>query len=244
MSITESNITELLQSARIPTSVIDKSNETLLYVSERQNKPNDYVEVFFNIDYPLTFSSDKDEFRHYLDTLADKGFLERLGHTGGPRANQRFRLTFEGWEKVEQLKKVQIDSDQAFVAMSFSEHLKPVWEYGFKLALKDVGYKAIRADEVQHNDKIIDRIIADIRQSGLLVADLTEQSNGVYFEVGFAMGLGINVIWTCKKSDMANLHFDTQQYNHIPWESAEELREQLQNRIAATNPGRTLPATT
>ena len=66
---------------------------------------------------------------------------------------------------------------------------------------------------------------------------------GVYFEAGFAMGLGIPVIWLCRKDDLENAHFDTRQYNHIPWESAEDLRSQLRDRIIATvGEGRRTPA--
>ena len=37
---------------------------------------------------------------------------------------------------------------------------------------------------------------------------------------------------------MATLHFDTGQYNYIVWNDPRDLREQLQNRIVATIPGR------
>jgi len=29
------------------------------------------------------------------------------------------------------------------------------------------------------------------------------------------MGLGRQVIWTCRDDDLKNVHFDTRQYNHI-----------------------------
>lgn len=86
----------------------------------------------------------------------------------------------------------------------------------------------------EHNEKIDDRIIAEIRQSSLIVADFTGQRGGVYFEAGFAKGLGIPVIWTCHEDGVENLHFDTRQYNHIVWESPEDLKTKLINRISAT----------
>lgn len=124
--------------------------------------------------------------------------------------------------------------------MWFDKQLKPAWDNGFEPALKATGYEPIRVDHVQHNNKIDDQIIADIRLSGLLVADFTGNRGGVYFEAGFAMGLGIPVIWTCSdtKIDVENLHFDTRQYNHILWSTPEDLKVKLQNRIAATIPGR------
>lgn len=66
-----------------------------------------------------------------------------------------------------------------------------------------------------------------------MVADFTGHRGGVYFESGFAQGLGIPVIWTCRKDHMKDLHFDIRQYNCIDWETAEELRARLGYRIKA-----------
>jgi len=65
---------------------------------------------------------------------------------------------------------------------------------------------------VHHNEKICDKIVSEIRKSGLLVADFTGNRGGVYFEAGFAMGLSIPVIWTCRASDVEKLHFGLAAY--------------------------------
>ncbi len=46
-------------------------------------------------------------------------------------------------------------------------------------------------------------------------------------------GLGIPVIFTCRKDRLGDVHFDTRQYNHIVWETPDEPRDQVANRIAA-----------
>ncbi len=68
------------------------------------------------------------------------------------------------------------------------------------------------------------------------VAHFTGNRGGVYFEAGFALGLGIPVIWTCHKDRISDLHFDTRQYNHIDWKDVIDLRERLYNRIMAIAP--------
>ena len=73
-----------------------------------------------------------------------------------------------------------------------------------------------------------------IKESRFLIADVTEQRQAVYFEAGYAMGIGLPVIWTCKESDIKKCCFDTRQYNHIFWKDAEDLRTQLKERILAT----------
>ena len=62
----------------------------------------------------------------------------------------------------------------------------------------------------------------------------TGHRGGVYFEAGFALGLGREVIWTCRKDDMKDLHFDIRQYNTLDWEDPEDLATRLQHRIEVT----------
>ena len=122
--------------------------------------------------------------------------------------------------------------------MWFHTELDHVYENGFKAALDDTGYQSIRIDLIEHNEKICDRIVAEIRRSGLLIADITGNRPGVYFEAGFAMGLGLPVIWTCRDTDIDDVHFDTRQYNHIVWKDAADLKKRLADRIEATLPTR------
>ena len=108
------------------------------------------------------------------------------------------------------------------------------WTDGLKLGIEDCGYSALRVDAKEHNEKICDVIVAEIRQSKFLVADFTLHRNGVYFEAGLMMGLGRPVIFTCCADEMKNAHFDTRQYNHIGWDKPGDLREKLKRRIQAT----------
>jgi len=54
-----------------------------------------------------------------------------------------------------------------------------------------------------------------------------------HFEAGFALGLDLPVIWTCRKDHMKDLHFDIRQFNCIDWEDAEDLAIRLEKRIRA-----------
>ncbi len=56
----------------------------------------------------------------------------------------------------------------------------------------------------------------------------------VYFEGGYAMGMGLPVIWTCHKDHIKTAHFDTNHLNHIVWDDVGEFRTSLANRILAT----------
>lgn len=189
-------------------------------------------------DWPLAQAADPDEFKSMLMHWVKEGALE--GNLDDPltvQARGGLVLTGKGWQLADEIGAFKAaEGAQAFVAMSFGKDMDCFYDEGIAPALKVNGYASHRVDRVQHNEKICDRILADIRRSSLLIADVTQHKQGVYFEAGFALGLGIPVIWCCRSSDLGNAHFDTRQYNHVAWDSADELREKLTNRIAALYP--------
>jgi nucleoside 2-deoxyribosyltransferase len=73
-----------------------------------------------------------------------------------------------------------------------------------------------------------------LRTSRFVIADLTHNNNGAYWEAGFAEGLGRPVIYTCRKqeSDANKSHFDTSHLNTIIWDP-ENLRDAA-TRLTAT----------
>ena len=122
--------------------------------------------------------------------------------------------------------------------MSFNPALNDAYQSGIYAALKtDCRLDPCRIDREEHNDKIDDKIIVEIRRAQFTVADVTGQRQSEYFEAGFAKGLGRPVIWTCREVELAKVHFDTRQYNHVVWATPEELRQKLRDRVRATIPG-------
>lgn len=83
---------------------------------------------------------------------------------------------------------------------------------------------------------IDDRILAEIRASSILIADYTLHRHGVYYETGFAQGLGLPIIWTCRKDDINSLHFDVRQWPMLDWEIPAELEAKVRDRIRALYP--------
>lgn len=165
--------------------------------------------------------------------------FELLNSTGLVLVEGSFvSLSASGWERIAELTAVGSDSAQVFVAMWFDESMDEVYESAIKPAIEHLGYNALRIDKKHHNNKIDDEIIAELRRSRFVVADFTcepeKARGGVYYEAGFAHGLGLQVIWTCRDDVMKYVHFDTRQYAHIVWKTPADLFEQLKNRIGAT----------
>ena len=235
LRVTSENVEALLQSTSIPDGPLEKMDRILLYLARKVGSADQYHDLT-DRDYPVAFAHHANEFTYLLEELFDQKLLDRQWFSSDAPS---YRLTPEGWNRAGELIRIQRNSSQAFVAMWFDKRQDSIWSDGFQPALKEVGYEPIRVDLVEHNEKICDRIIAEIRRSGLLVADLTGNRGGVYFEAGFAMGLGIPVIWTCSQGDIDNVHLDTRQYNHIVWTDGPDLKKKLVDRIEATLPART-----
>jgi nucleoside 2-deoxyribosyltransferase len=141
-----------------------------------------------------------------------------------------------GWREIGRLQQVNVASGMGFVAMSFRDEFTPLYAHGIEPGIQAAGYNAIRVDRKEHNNRIDDEIIASIKQSRFLVADFTLNRGGIYFEAGFAMGLGLPVIWLAREDQLAEVHFDNRQYNFITWCEGtwDELCDRLRFRIEAT----------
>lgn len=173
----------------------------------------------------VSYSEDANDLSVILQYLQDEGFMSELI---GPM--QR-RLMPKGYIAADDLRAKRAASTQAFVAMSLDAKLEPVYEEGLKRGIEDAGFTPMLINKKQHANKIDDEIIAEIRRSAFIVADFTGHRQNVYFEAGFAIGLGLPVIWTCKKSDIKELHFDIRQYNSIDWTDATDLAKRLKDGI-------------
>jgi hypothetical protein len=121
-----------------------------------------------------------------------------------------------------------------FCAMWFSSEVASLWREAIEPAIRAAGYEPLRIDVKEHNGRIDDEIIVSIRASRFVVSDITGNRGGVYYEAGFAHGLGLPVIFMCRQGE--ELHFDIRQYNCIFWtpDNLSDARARLVNRIVAT----------
>jgi nucleoside 2-deoxyribosyltransferase len=151
------------------------------------------------------------------------------------RDHIELRISPKGWQRIRELQKKQVtESQQAFVAMWFDESRNEFFA-SMEQAVKDAGFeKCVRIDNIEHNNKICDEILAEIRKSRFVIADFTGNRGGIYFEAGFALGLDLPVIWLVDKKGVDDLHFDTRQYSHIVYENKDDLYKKLKARIEAT----------
>jgi nucleoside 2-deoxyribosyltransferase len=213
-------------------------------------KINESVKPVFKY-FAHCFIYDTKEFRYIWKSLCDQNLLSE--------ERPKKEITPAGWEYIEQLRARNPKSKKAFVAMWFDDQMKDICEnFISKAAYEAGGFTAEAVYQDEHNNDINDQIIANINQSRFMIADFTGNRAGVYYEAGYARGLNIPVIYTCREDwfntyvnqtvdviendtntkkeimMMSRIHFDIDHRNFIIWENGEDLKEKLINRINAT----------
>ncbi|HZM21661.1 MAG TPA: hypothetical protein VFC02_07955 [Anaerolineales bacterium] len=115
-----------------------------------------------------------------------------------------------------------------FIIMSFKKEFDELYNV-YKEVCKTFGFNAVRTDKVYSLDKILPRILQGIRHSAFVIADVTETSPNVFYEIGFAEGLGRPVIATAKVD--TKLPFDLVDTPVTFWSSFDDLKSKLEPLI-------------
>lgn len=151
----------------------------------------------------------------------------------------------------------EIRCKQIFVAMPFKEELSFVFDAicdtinkinnDHKLELP----KPIRIDKqiIGFSYDIVDEILENIKNAGLLIADLTEQNANVYYEAGYALGLIKAKVGNTAKvlylisnpkepeNPFGDSKFDVQHYKMISYKNdgngVSELKANLEKELLA-----------
>jgi len=217
-------------------SPLEKQNKLLKAIELLTDYPGKEVVLIPEHESSLAWAKNENEFKYYLKSLMERGLLEIVNPQERSLSDPLYLvvITAKGWEHIDKESSNLISKTQAFVAMSFNKNLIQVYKNAIEPAIKVTGYRPYRVDSTPHLDRIDAKIIAEIRNSRFVVADVTQQKAGVYYEAGFAHGLGLPVIWSVRHDDLKNVHFDTRQYSHIVWKSESELKEKLGDFILAT----------
>ena len=121
-----------------------------------------------------------------------------------------------------------IDSKLVFVITAFRDDLDPIFE-GIEAAGRAVGLEAKRVKDVPGDYRITDQIVRMIHEARLVVADLTHERPNVYFELGYARGLGKTVVTIAR--DGTPIHFDVKDWTYLTYIDSRILERDIRKRF-------------
>lgn len=139
-----------------------------------------------------------------------------------------------------------VNMEEAFVIMQIGNpQLDMMWKDVYHPVIKDCGLEPKRVDK--HNEgRLLQSEIADFVNRGkIIIADLTNERQNCYLEVGYAMGIGkFKNLILCAREDhhhesknhvkgRPKIHFDLSGYGFIWWDEQEidKFKEELSMKI-------------
>lgn len=227
------DLKKLLDSLDYPKNPKDKIDNLITELFKLQTYDGEVIKLnmLIKADWNKLFFKSQNEFLFYLKTLAKQGDIEIARDGSSPRA---FNFTYQGITNYIRRLTEGFNSNKCFVAMAFSDDMKES-RNAIKSALLKTGFDPIVIDEkdIESDKTINDAIISNLRQCKFCIADFTHHRNGVYFESGFALGQGKQVIYVCEETQFKNAHFDIKPLQHIIYKTPDELEKKLIDKIEA-----------
>lgn len=250
-----------------PLDPLEKMDNALRIVEKTSGYVGEQININYGLDYPYYHCFGAEELCSILSLLSQEGLIN-VPDSANP--HNKLSISAKGYQKLSEIKKHGKDSRQCFVAMWFTPEINAIYESTIRPAIEyleegetEPRFRAVKIDNVEHLNDINDEIIAAIHRSRFMVCDLTGYRGGVYFEAGFARGLGLDVIYTCRKDwlksdslrkedgtqvdvlydtgkreiriNKEGIHFDIEHINRIEWEDGklDEFKDKLIARIKA-----------
>ena len=212
-------------------NIKEKSYKFIERLNEQSEHFGFYIDINYVNDFPLAYAKNKDEFIAQIDLLEQSGLIEKRRDT---TFRCQVRLTAEGIDISNTLRKTKNESDQGFVAIWFNKSMDATIQ-AIELAITESGYKPICIRDEHFSEKIMDKALGEIRKSKFLVVDLTGNRSSVFFEAGFAFGLDIDIIYVYKKGSEKStpLDFYVRHYKCYEYEKADDLKNILSDAISA-----------
>ncbi len=250
-----------------PLNALEKMDQTLLNLDKASTFVGDKISINRKDDYPLYSCKEPADLLGILSLLLKEGYI-LADHPASPYID--ISISAKGYARLRDIQKPNQESRTCFVAMWFTPEMNEIFHQAIKPAIEFVEpgenaprYQAVKIDNFEHIHDINDEMIAQIRRSRFVVCDLTGHRGGVYFEAGFAYGLGLDVIYTCRKDwtreetlkdregrnvetlwdasgreiavKKEGVHFDLAHTSRIEWEpdKLDDFKNRLRNRIRA-----------
>lgn len=134
--------------------------------------------------------------------------------------------------KVFKNMNIEVKENYCFVLMPFREDLKEIYDDCIRVAVTNCGMSCERADDIFHNNSIMEVIWTKICSAEIVIADLTGKNPNVFYEVGIAHTLGKEVIMLTQDSE--DVPFDLRHLKYIQYSITKRGQEKLIEDLSLT----------
>lgn len=202
-----------------------------------------FIRRFDNEGNPLVDGKIKNQYLNLLRYFEHVNYTKASAEPGA----MRIQLQADGWKAIEKLQSSPELNRNVFVSMAFNDDTKDTRD-AIKAGIINAEFSPEFIDEIIHNKQIVPEMFRLIRECRFLILDISDPNYGAYYEAGYALGLGKEVIITCseevfrkeykteeEKKYMKYLrpHFDIAQKQILVWKNHADLTKQLSEWIKA-----------
>jgi hypothetical protein len=236
IGLTSASWKQLVETAPIPRNTMEYVERLMQILGRKISFLHERLSIDPDEFYPLIYIKCVDDLYVLLEYCKDAGYIILAG------GYQMVTITIEGWKYIEKLKTEKpLNPSLAFMAMQYGDPcLESIYNNQITKAVQQAGFVIKRLDERPSAGIIDNRMREQIKNCRFMIADLTNENRGAYWEAGYAEGLGKPVIYMCKKNGETDLktHFDVNHHMTIIWEEDKllEAMDILKATIRGTFP--------
>jgi hypothetical protein len=134
---------------------------------------------------------------------------------------------------IPTIQEVQSSETYAFISMPFKKEMDKVYRNAIIPSLQENGIAAKRADMLPIGGHIQEQIKATIETAHLIIAEVSDNSPNVIFEVGYAMALKKPILLLRNPLiTQLNVPFDIMSYRIITYKSINDLKKSLTKQLS------------
>ena len=238
--IEEARLAQIRERGRLPSRAVQATN-LIRFVGEAVSRSGDDLNELPENIHAIIGSVSFESARQLTIELVNRGSFTSAPPTFGSPVYS-INLKLEGWERYDAEQRGQFYGDYGFLAMQFDDKLDEFVQHVVKPTVKKAtGYELVDLRDVSRAGIIDNLMVTTIRDARFVIADLTHDNRGAYWEAGYAEGLGKPVVYICSKekfNDGKGTHFDTNHYTTVQWSTddvdsfGQELTATLRRSLA------------
>jgi hypothetical protein len=224
VKLTKSVIKRFLEDSSHGPKRSEQATNIVRVIGDRVSPSGEPLEALPKDLYAVAGSPSPRAAARIVKELFERGLIRGIPDDSGDSFDLREAdLTLSGWEAYEEAQSGRTSGRYGFIALKFNDPiLDPFVLNVVKPACAELGYTLVDMRDVKEAGIIDNLMRARIRDAAFVLADLTHDNPGAYWEAGFAEGLGKPVIYLCERSKHAkgNTHFDTNHSTTVIWEES------------------------